>query len=192
MKKSEVLGVRELQKVLRQLPADLQKNALAAVARAGAQELRRAAYAQLAVAMDKRSPREEDIIIKKRRNRTGKIIEVYDVGPPSWAPQFRWLHNGTAPHLISATTKYGTRRGARNVAYGKREGRILTNRVVVFGDEIAHPGQPARPWLKIATFSSKELVMRAMALKLRQALPKQVKKLVSKNYRDRQLRKFIR
>lgn len=192
MEKSQVLGSRELQRVLKQLPDDLQTNALASAGRAGAKELRRVGYAHLAVAMRKRSPREDDIVVQRRRNRTGKPVVMFDVGPPKRKPELRWLHDGTEPHLISADSKYGTRRGARNVAYGSREGSFLTDLAIVFGKTIRHPGQRSRPWLKSATFSSKDGVMRAMATALRKAIPRQVRRLVSKEYRDRRIRRFLR
>lgn len=191
-KKSEVLGGKELARVMRQLPKRLQQNALAATARAGGLELRRVAYAHLAVAMASRSPREEDVLIKRRRNRTGDVRAIVDVGPPTRKPQLRWLHDGTRPHTISAVTKFGTRRGRTNVAYGSRDGSILTDRTTIFGVDVDHPGQTSQPWLKTATFASQNRVLTAMGRSMARALPRQVKRLVSTNYRNQQLRRLVR
>lgn len=191
--KSEVLGGREMARVMRELPRQLQVNALSAAARAGAVELRRVAYAHLAVAMASRSPVEEDVVVRRRRgDRDGAPRATVDVGPPAKRPWLRWLHDGTRPHFISAVTKYGRRRGRLNVAYGAREGSILTDRNTIFGVDVDHPGQPSRPWLRTAAFAAQAGVLRAMGQSMARAVPRQVKRLVSKHYRNQQVRKFLR
>lgn len=192
--KSEIVGAQELQRVLKRLPDDLQQRVLGSATRAGAIELQRHAYARLALALGSRSPREDDVIIKQRRNRTGKPLAMYDVGPPKRKPQLRWLHTGTAAHKISAVTKYGTRRGVRDVAYGTRNTKVLASRRLgkFFGREVNHPGQQGQPWLETAVFSSRDSVMSAMAGAMRKALPRVTKALVSQQYRGKQLRRFLR
>lgn len=178
--------------VMRALPDALAKNAFDATARAGAQTLQRASYAYLSIAMN-RSAREDDVIIKRRRSEKGQVRAEYAVGPPKRKPWLRWLHDGTAPHLISAVTKFRTRRGIRDTAIGNREGgTILASRAKIFGRTIQHPGQPPRPWLEQANFAARDQVFRAMAEKLRVALARQTNRLVSSKFRRQQLRRFLR
>jgi hypothetical protein len=194
-------GVKEMAAVMKALPDQLARNALAATARAGAQELQSSGYAYLSMAMN-RSAREDDVVIRQARGEKGdRLQSVYNVGPPKRKPWLRWLHDGTAPHLISSVTKYGTRRGVRNVAYGVRgvgkfskqtAKRVLASSATIFGTTVQHPGQPSRPWLEQAVFASQNRVMKAMAEKLRAALPKQVNRLVSSKFRRQQLRRFLR
>jgi len=188
----ELLGAEEMKRVMRKLPDQLQRNVLSSVARAGARELQRVSYAHLALALSNRSPRAEDVVIRQRRDRSGDVRAIFDVGPPRRSPELRWLHDGTQPHLISASIKYGTRRGILNVAYGSRAGKVLSNLRTFFGSTVEHPGQPSRPWLKTATFAAREGIAKQMARQLTVSLPKQVQKLVSSEYRSAQLRKFFR
>lgn len=190
--KSEILGAAELQRVMRKLPGDLQERVLGSMSRAGAVELQRHAFARLALAMRSRTPREDDVVIRRRRNRSGKPQAIYDVGPPKRKPQLRWLHSGTEPHIISAVEKFGTRRGVRNVRYGTRDSKVLTNRSKFFGRQVNHPGQQAQPWLETAVHSSRDAVMAAMAAAARRALPRVTRVLVSKEYRNKQLTRFFR
>jgi hypothetical protein len=170
-------GAKEMAAVLKRLPDDLAKNALSATARAGAQELQRTAYAYVSMNMN-RSAREDDVVIQKRRGKKGDRVEaVYDVGPPRRKPELRWLHDGTKPHevRISVSTVLASLRLDR-----------------VFGRVVQHPGQISRPWLRQAQFVSQDSVLKAMAVKMREALPKQVKKLASSAYRGKQLGRLFR
>jgi len=170
-------GWRELQGVLKDLPRALAQNALNATARAGAIELQKSAMAQLSLAMS-RSAREGDVVIKKSRGVKGEDVQAtYLVGPPKRLPWLRWLHDGTKPHPIEL-------RRAKAL-YSRRAGKF-------FGTFIQHPGQRARPWLKQAQFLSGDTVIRAMAEKMAQALPKQVDRLVTDKYRDQTLKKWLR
>ena len=172
---AEITGGREMAAVLRALPDALAKNALNATARAGALQLQRTAYAYLALAMKSRSPREDDVIIKKRRGTKGEDVQaVYDVGPSTRKPWLRWLHDGTKPHVIE-----------------RRRAKVLAGTDKVYGQVVSHPGQAGIPWLKQAQFVSKDAVMKAMAEKMRPALAKQVKRLVSQKYRGQQLRRIF-
>lgn len=170
---ASIEGGAELAAVLRALPEKLAKNALAQVGRAGALELRDAAMTQLSTSM-RRGVREDDIIIKRERSRKGDDLQVdFGVGPPINKPWLRWLHEGTKPHLIA------------------RVKAVLTDGTRIFGDVIRHPGQPPRPYLKQAQFNSRDRVFRVMALKMKVALAKQVKRLVSQKYRSQQLRRIF-
>lgn len=191
---SRMEGGPELAAVLRQLPDQLQKNALASTARAGALELRRFGLLHLTLAMQKRSAREDDVVIKARRSPKGETAAEYVVGPPRRKPWLRWLHDGTKPHLIGAGVKYGTRRGVRNVAYGVRNTVVLASRILdrFFGKQVSHPGQPPRPWLKAAQFAGANSVIRAMAEQVRKALPAQAKRLASSKFRSQQIRRLFR
>ena len=191
---SRIDGHKQLQAVMRKLPDQLQERVLGSATRAGAKELQRAAYARLAVAMESRFPRPEDVLIRKRRNPAagrGGVLAVYEVGPPKSKPQLRWLNNGTEPHIISAVTRYGTRRGARNSIIRAAGGSILTDLKVIFGPDALHPGQPAHKWLDTAVFKSQQAVFEEMAKGMRRALPRVVRALVSEKYRSTQIRGIL-
>jgi hypothetical protein len=68
---------------------------------------------------------------------------------------------------------------------------VLSDGDSVFGRIVNHPGQPPQPWLLQAQFKSAEAVYRAMAEKIRPALAKQAKRLVSTKYRNAQLRRIF-
>lgn len=176
IKLAEMQGWREMQAVLNELPRALAQNALNATARAGAVRLHEIAEIYLGAAM-KLPVREGDVIIKKSRGTKGEDVQsTYLVGPTRRKPWLRWLHDGTKPHTIES------------------RGRVLFSRALgaFFGRTVKHPGQKSRPWLKQANFAGAGRVMKAMAEKMAEALPKQVGRLVSQKYRDQQLRKFLR
>lgn len=176
IKYAGIEGGAELAAVLRALPDALAKNALNATARAGATTLQRTAYTYLAMAMKSRSPRDDDVIIKKRRGKKGEDVQAeYGVGPPTRKPWLRWLHDGTKPHVIE-----------------RRRAKVLAGTDTVYGQVVNHPGQPGIPWLRQAQFTSMEDVMKAMAAKIRPALAKQTARLVSQKYRGQQLRRIFR
>ena len=146
LKFSRMEGGAEMAAVLRELPAQLQKNALRSTARAGALELQRVSYAYLSLAM-KRSAREEDVIIKQRRSEKGEVAAEYVVGPPRRKPWLRWLHNGTRPHTISAVMRHGTRRGALNTPVAPvwlDNGEVRTLRPPAPSGSAARSGTPRR------------------------------------------------
>lgn len=175
IKHAEITGGRELAAVIRGLPDALARNALNATARAGAITLQRRAYAYLSMAMKSRSAREDDVIIKKSRATKSEAVQAeYKVGPPVRKPWLRWLHDGTKPHAIE-----------------RRKAKVLAGSDKVFGQVVNHPGQPGIPWLKQAQFTSLEDVMKAMADKVRPALAKQCKRLVSQKYRGQQFRRIF-
>lgn len=191
-RKSRIDGAAEMNAVLRELPDQLQRNVMRSAGNAGAKALQRKAYAYLALAMSNRSPREDDVVVRQERAQRVQTQVVFGVGPPRRKPWLRWLHDGTAPHQISAVTKFGTRRGVRNVAYGTRDSKVLADRAAgkFFGKSVTHPGQPARRWLLMAMRNGNDAVMQAMAKKLRDQLPRQVRKLVSSKFRGQVLRRL--
>lgn len=194
IKYAQIQGGEELAAVLRALPDALAKNGLRATSLAGAKALQDQAYIELASTVRSGGPRAvDDVLIKQRRSPRGEMQSIHDVGPPSGKPWLRWLHDGTRAHKISARVKYGTRRGVLDVAYGARNTKVLASQALdkFFGIEVSHPGQPPRPWLLQAQFKSRDAVYRAMANKIRPALAKQAKRLVSTKYRNKQLRRIF-
>lgn len=174
MKETTIEGVEELRRTLAALPDDLARNALAGTARAGAQALQRAAYAQLALAMQSRSPREDDVVMRKRRSPKGEVVAIYDVGPPKRKPQLRWLSDGTKPHRIEVT-----------------EAHLLSGGGTAFGTYVEHPGQLPTYWLRLAVHLSRDAQWRAMAEAMRKGLKRSAKRLNSSKYMGRQLRRIF-
>lgn len=219
IKFAEIQGGDELAAVLRGLPDALAKNALRAAGMAGAKALQDAAYITLSSAAKGGGPRESnDVIIRQGRSQKGAMEVLFRVGPPAKKPWLRWLHDGTKPHNISAVMRHGTRRGAldtqiapvwleggnavtlrrrgkkvRAVALRAAQVLVLADKAAgkFFGVSIRHPGQPPQPWLMQAQFTSAIEVYRAMSNKLAPALSKQVKRLVSTKYRNKQLRRIF-
>lgn len=194
---SQVDGARELNAVLRALPVQLAKNALSASTRAGAIVLQREAYLQLALAMESRAPRPEDVLVKQRRTPRDQVASTYEIGPPRDEPQLRWLHDGTRPHDVSATENVrlggGPKRAAQTVRRASRtDAQALRTAAGDFYDIVEHPGQPPRPWLRRAYLRSNRAALRRMAVKLSQAIAKQARRLVSEKYRGQQLARIRR
>lgn len=171
---SEMIGLEGMLGVLRELPENLQKNALRSVSRAGAVALRKEALVQLGLVMG-RSVSQDDVIIKARRSPRGMVRSEHNVGPPTRKPQLRWLHNGTTPHEIATT-----------------HADVLASADEIYATRMLHPGQPPRPWLQRAYFLSKNASVRAMGRAMAKALARQTKVLASKKYRSRELRTLRR
>lgn len=171
---SGMIGLEQMLGVLRELPGNLQKNALASIARAGAVELRKRALVQLGLVMQ-RSVRDDDVVMVKRRAGPGEVRAEYNVGPPTSKPQLRWLHNGTDPHLINTT-----------------HSDVLASADQIYGEFVHHPGQAPQPWLERAYFLSRDPCLRAMAEKTAKALVRQTEILASSKYRSQQLRNIRR
>lgn len=186
---SKVEGAEELKRLFRQLPEQLQKNALSTITRKGAETLQLFAEVHLSVAMRTRNARKGDVVVKKQKAPKGQVQSMHAVGPNVNRPQLRWLHTGTRGHPISARVKYGTRRGRVGVAYGERDTQVLASRALgkFFGLEVFHPGQVPTFWLLGAQHQSKDQVFAAMAAELRKALPRQARRLASTKYTKRLL-----
>ena len=167
---SGVLGLEQLLGVLRELPGNLQKNALTSIARAGAVQLKKDAMVQLGLVLN-RTVRDDDIIVKQRRRQPGEVRAEYNVGPPTRKPQLRWLHNGTDPHRIN-TTHAG----------------VLASSDQVFGDNVVHPGQVPQPWLERAYFLSRDRQVKAMAKTATKAIARQARILNTKKYRNARIK----
>lgn len=175
IKSIQLTGDEDLMAVLRGLPDALAKNALRTAALAGAKELQSAAYTQLSMVVKSGGPRlADDVIIKQRRVPKEPIQVQFDVGPPLRKPWLRWLHDGTKPHLIAV-----------------RRSRVLSSQLDYFGTVVRHPGQVSEPWLSAAQFSSADAVIKAMAEAISVGLSRQVKKLVSTKYRNKQLKRIF-
>lgn len=179
--KSGVDGAKELNAVLKALPADLAKNSLGTAVRAGAKVIQARAYTQLALAMDSRTVRKGDVIIVKRRTPKDHVQAVVEVGPPARAYTLRFLHDGTQPHLIDSFDN----RSIDSLGPIAGKGPLFT-------EQVNHPGQQPEPWLRKAYFKSKDDAFKALAENLAKSLPRQVKKLVSSKYRGRMLKKIRR
>jgi len=161
---SQMIGAKELNDVLRALPDALAKNALDAVARAGAVEFKKHADVRLQSKMT-RSVRKTDLVLKKSKIANAERRSEFRVGPNVNRPQLRWLHDGTAPHVITI-----------------QQAEVLGTPAENFGEAVAHPGQHSRPYLREALFSSSDAVKRVMAEKMAPALAKQANKLSDEAY----------
>lgn len=171
---SGVIGLEQMLGVLKELPGNLQKNALASIARAGAVHLKKETEIQLGMVMA-RTVRSDDIIVVKRRSPKGSVRAEYNVGPPTRKPQLRWLHNGVAPHVVDTT-----------------HAQVLASATEVFGTDTVHPGQPPRPYLERAYFLSQNENIRVMARQTAKALARQTKILASAKYRHSRIKNIRR
>ena len=175
-KKSQILGAKELNAVLKALPDDLAKNTLSSVVLAGAKVVQKSGWAYLSINMP-RTARLDDVIIRRRRT-TGRLA-VADVGPPRNRPDLRWLHFGTKEHAVTAINAGGP-------------SEVLAARGEVFGAAVRHPGTRATFWLLRAFTAAKTRAIKAMAENMKKSLPRQVAKLHSKKYRNAKLKGIIR
>ena len=129
VRRTRIQGARELDRTLKALPRQLGAKVLGGAVMSGAQEIRKAALANLGEA------ERGDVIA--RRTRQGKASVTVSVGPPKDKFYLMFREFGTAPHTIRP------RRRGRKVLADKESG-------AVFGPEVRHPGQPARPFLRPA------------------------------------------
>lgn len=123
----EIIGLKELEKKLAQLPMKVEQKILRGMVRAGGQVVRKAAIQNL------EGGDKKDIVLRRSRIKSRRGREVVNVGVSrdSWALQFK--ETGTAPHTIKTNKK-----------------KTLSSGEVVFGVIIDHPGQPATPFLRPA------------------------------------------
>jgi|LGOV01.1.fsa_nt_gb HK97 gp10 family phage protein len=145
----EVTGLKELNKRLTKLPERIERNIMSAAVRAGANEIKKAAVANL-------GGKKSDIVVKK--SRAPKGTTKYKVGINAKKFYLYFKEFGTKPHVI------------------KNKKGLLTNGSVVFGRIIDHPGQPAKPFLRPAFDENTLGAITAMAKKIKQRLEKEAAK----------------
>ena len=149
--RTQLTGARELEAVLKQLPKEIGEKVLVAATRAGANVVRKDALARLeAGGVSKRGgPRNDPaLVIVRDRKSAASVTLKLAIHKRRFYLMFREF--GTAPHSIRAGK---ARRGAGVLerTFGGRA-TVLANPETgeVFGPEVQHPGQPARPFLRPA------------------------------------------
>ncbi len=145
----EITGLKELNKRLTKLPERIEKNIMSAAVRAGANEIKKAAVANL-------GGKKSDIVVKK--SRAPKGTTKYKIGINAKKFYLYFKEFGTKPHVI------------------KSKKGLLTDGSVVYGKVIDHPGQSAKPFLRPAFDENAHRAIDAMKKKIAQRLEKEAAK----------------
>lgn len=142
-----IIGGRELDAFLQQLPAKIEKNIMRAALRAGANEFKKAAQHGVPV---------EDGDLKRSirvttRTKKGTVYASLKAGGKK-APHWHWVEFGTAAHKIKA----------------KRDHALSFNGTTVH--EVDHPGARPQPFMRPAFDSAAAAAIAAAAAKIRERL----------------------
>lgn len=142
-----IIGGRELDAFLQQLPVKVERNILRAAMRAGANEFKKAARAGVPV---------DDGDLKSSlrvttRTKGGTVYASLKAGGKR-APHWHWVEFGTAAHKIKA----------------KRDHALSFNGTTV--REVDHPGARAQPFMRPAFDSAAAAAIAATAAKIRERL----------------------
>lgn len=150
MNDEAIIGGRELDALLQQLPVKIERNILRAALRAGANEFKAAAKEQVPVETGalKRSIR------VSTRVKNGTVYASLKAGGRK-APHWHWIEFGTAAHKIKA----------------KRDHALSFAGVTV--NEADHPGARPKPFMRPAFDSAASAAIAAAAAKIRQRLTKE-------------------
>lgn len=135
----EVIGLKNLERQLKNLPLKVERSVLRGMVRAGGQVVRKSAVRNLEGGANK------DLVLRRSRRKSQKGREVVDVAISSERWYLRFKETGTAPHTITTSKK-----------------KVLSSGEVVFGVEIQHPGQAATPFLRPALDGNVKKIIEAM------------------------------
>lgn len=150
MDEQSIVGGRELDALLQQLPVKIERNILRAAMRAGANEFKKAAKEGVPV---------DDGALKSSirvttRSKNGTVYASLKAGGRK-APHWHWVEFGTAAHKIKA----------------KREHALSFSGVTV--TEVDHPGAKPKPFMRPAFDSASAAAIAAAAAKIRERLTKE-------------------
>lgn len=183
----QVQGLKELKQVLDRLPSHLQKNALSAANRAGAQVIRKEAISQLSALGI--ADAESKVVIRKSKFSTEESPSVL-VGNSKTSYELGILERGSPGHVIEPVKKTVERQKAEFAA-GKR--KRVTKRTgtgspiladsgtnTFFGTSVNHPGFNARPWLRSSADTKRDDVLKVTAENLMKGVDREIKRLTGK------------
>lgn len=155
----DILGGKELSKMLNELPLKIERNIMRAALRAGASVI--AAEARLNVPVDSQELKQS--IRTSSNNKRGMVEANAVVGnrktKKGWYATF--VEFGTAPHIIRA--------GKRSPMLSFRDRNGVWHRVL----EVNHTGAKAKPFMRPAFDTKGEEAIKAVADKIRERLTDQ-------------------
>jgi HK97 gp10 family phage protein len=150
MADESIVGGREIDAFLQQLPVKVERNILRAMLRAGANEFRKAAKQGV--------PVDDGDLQRSIRVTTGSkggTVYAHLKAGGAKAPHWRWVEFGTAAHKIKAKPQHALSFGGMAVR------------------EVDHPGAAAKPFMRPAFDSAATTAIAAAAAKGRERLTKQ-------------------
>jgi len=147
MVEESIIGGRELDAFLQQLPVKVERNIMRAALRAGANEFK--AAAKSGVPVDDGDLRASIRVTTRSKN--GTVYASLKAGGRK-APHWHWVEFGTAAHKIRARPDHALSFGGVTV------------------HEVAHPGARAHPFMRPAFDSAAAAAIAAAAAKIRQRL----------------------
>jgi len=143
MADESIVGGREIDAFLQQLPVKVERNILRAMLRAGANEFKKAAKEGVPV---------DDGVTTGSKG--GTVYARLKAGGAK-APHWRWVEFGTAAHKIKAKPQHALSFGGTTVR------------------EVDHPGARAKPFMRPAFDSASSAAIAAAGAKGRERLTKQ-------------------
>ncbi len=166
---SRIVGAKEMSRLLKQIPRELQEKVVLAGLRGGANVWRKAAAQNLSSAgVTGRSIGVKQLVVVRRaRTSTSKRPRLI-VGNHKDAFFLAFREEGTAPHRIAPRP----RGGARALA-DRDTGQF-------FGSEVMHPGEPARPWLRTAIDANINTAINAIGKALGRSIERAAVKLAGR------------
>lgn len=147
MAEESIIGGRELDAFLQQLPVKVERNIMRAALRAGANEFK--AAAKSGVPVDDGDLRASIRVTTRSKN--GTVYASLKAGGKK-APHWHWVEFGTAAHKIRAKPQHALSFGGVTVR------------------EVEHPGAKPHPFMRPAFDAAATAAIAAAAAKIRQRL----------------------
>lgn len=179
MSELNIPGLADLNKVLQELPAKIERNILRGALRAGQKVILNAAKANI----HNKSGDLRDSLSIKTTSRRGVVTATLSAGSGS-AYYARMVEFGTAAHWISvkeeAKPKRLTRRGVRTFSIRTINRMAARGSLVIgrnfIGASVHHPGATPKPFMRPALDSAQLPAVEAVREYIATRLPKEIKK----------------
>lgn len=180
-------GLKELDKVLKELPVKVETNIMRSALRTGQRVMLNAAKANLAQITKKDSGNlERSLRINfSRKSKKFGWLRSYLVAGDEKAYYAHMVEFGTAAHFISvkkyARPSKNTRRGQKTFGIRTINRMVKSGSLVIgqnfVGESVAHPGSKPRPFMRNAFDSHSDAALNATVAYIQKRLPKEIKKL---------------
>ncbi len=161
---SRIVGAKQMSRLLKKIPQQLQEKVVLAGLRGGANVWRKAAVQNLSSA----GVTGRNLVVVRRARTSTRQRPRLIVGNHKDAFFLAFREEGTAPHRI----KPRARGGARALA-DRDTGQF-------FGSEVMHPGEPARPWLRTAVDANINTAINATGKALGRSIERAAVKLAGR------------
>jgi|GEM_PF-6004749 len=153
-----ISGAKELDDLLKLLPEKIARKLADNAVRAGGNLLKKK--------VEDKAPGKIKKAIFVRKNQEGTSSVNYQIGTTKSAPEAHLVEFGTKAHKIVAGTKRGNSTGKK----------VLSNRKIIFGKTVNHPGAHTKPFFRPALDESHAEYMQKMASIMARGLAREAKR----------------